>query len=145
MAIRDDGAGGMRFNENLATSTSAGASVARGTYVQGFLAGDGATHAGITYSVRVASSNAIQGAATFRAQPTVNNNPYATAPGALIASSGEGGEWGRWSVPVPGDAPTDGMPMASAPASAVRGGIDRDAQRLKAEALLGGLVTFPQK
>ena len=49
------------------------------------------------------------------------------------------------SVPVPGDAPTDGMPMASAPASAVRGGIDRDAQRLKAEALLGGLVTFPQK
>ncbi|GAA0271305.1 hypothetical protein GCM10009127_09350 [Alteraurantiacibacter aestuarii] len=67
MSLTDDGFGGRRFGSNLTTTANGTTSVTRGTYVQGFLAGDGASHAGLTYSIKTSSSNAIQGAATFRA------------------------------------------------------------------------------
>src|SRR3546814_16262754 len=59
MAIRDDGLGARRFSENLETFTSDGTRVSRGTFLQGFLAGAGASHAGNSNDIRVASSNMI--------------------------------------------------------------------------------------
>ena len=91
VGLFDDGFGARRFSENLATTTSNGSTVSRGTFVQGFLAGDGASHAGLTYSVRIASSNAIQGAAAFRAADAATASTgarNATAAGGIAPSAG---------------------------------------------------------
>src|SRR3546814_14358311 len=100
MAIRDDGLGARRFSENLETFTSDGTRVSRGTFLQRFLAGAGASHAGISYDIRVASSNRIQGPAAFAA-------PRGTGDPGDGESGGDGG-----STPPP---TASGNP-ASAPA-----------------------------
>jgi len=55
------------FTGSLTAVDSGGRTVSRGAYVSGFLAGSGGSHVGLTYGIRTASSNTIQGTAAFRA------------------------------------------------------------------------------
>lgn len=135
---------GRVFEANLPT-TANGTALTGGTDVQGFLAGRGASHAGLTYSIRVASTNAIEGAAAFAARAGL---PAAAAPSAAMPA-----DWSRWTAGV---ASTGAAPAASDPASASSWsapvvsafeGISDHADRAdairKAEAMLGGIITFP--
>ncbi|WP_432767571.1 MAG: hypothetical protein HEQ22_08960 [Sphingopyxis sp.] len=162
MAIRDDGLGARRFSENLETFTADGNRVSRGTFLQGFLAGQGASHAGISYSIRTASSNAIQGTAAFRAQPSTGTNPYARAPttSAPIASAAlppaafpvpapvagrPGIDWARWGSPT-GSGATVAPELAGPAVAPASRGTEWTGQRERAERILGGLITFaPQR
>ncbi len=132
MTLQDDGFGARRFSENLAT-TRAGANHSRTTYVEGFLAGDGATHAGLNYSVRVSSSNAIQGSAAFRVEghtPDISGSTTARAAGASEMA------WARWSVPatgsvVPGSNGAGSPPIAPGLNALANSGIQFSAAQLE--------------
>lgn len=58
---------GTIFTGSLTAVDSGGRTVSRGAYVSGFLAGSGGSHVGLTYGIRTASSNTIEGTAAFRA------------------------------------------------------------------------------
>jgi hypothetical protein len=136
-----------RFDATLAT-TANGAVVSGGTAVQGFLAGNGASHVGMTYSIRAATNNAIEGAAAFASRTATT-----TAATGVAASTALPADWSRWTAGVAGAgaAPGAGDPASasswSAPAVSAFEGISDHADRAdairKAEALLGGMITFP--
>ena len=136
-----------RFDATLAT-TANGAVVSGGTAVQGFLAGNGASHAGMTYSIRAAANNAIEGAAAF-----ASRTASTAAATGMAANSALPADWSRWTA---GAASTGAAPASTDPASAsgwsapavsafegIGGEADRATAIRKAEALLGGMITFP--
>ncbi|RIA44682.1 hypothetical protein DFR49_2941 [Hephaestia caeni] len=143
MAIQNDGLGAQRFSANLDTFTSDGNSVSRGTFLQGFLAGEGASHAGISYSIAVASSSysKVQGTAAFRAQ---SDAPTGFLAGASVAAAAAG-DWDRWAATSGAAAPPAVLAALSAPGVAPIAGADAATLRAQAEALLGGLVSFGVK
>jgi len=109
----------------------------------GFLAGPGGQEMGVNYTVQHGTSvDTILGVAAFAAKPAVPTNPYADAPGALIAAAPDGG-WDRW-TPAAGT-PSPAASVAAAPSAASAAPLDAAALRTKAEALLGGLVSFGVK
>jgi hypothetical protein len=163
MQLTDDGFGSARFSEILPTTQRGVGAVSRGTTVAGFLAGDGATHAGLTYAIRTSSSNRIVGTAAFRATATstttstagmttaragvpVPATATAAAPVAPVA------DWSRWSggVPPTGRLPVEGgnrsgigiVPPGLAGLEGVADPADRSAVIRQAEQLMGGMITF---
>ncbi|MBU7579206.1 MAG: hypothetical protein KAF27_01865 [Porphyrobacter sp.] len=163
MQLRDDGFGARRFNEVLATTQRGVGTVSRGTTVGGFIAGIGATHAGLTYGIRTASNNTIIGTAAFRA---TTGSTGAAATGQIAASAtGAGGsalavtppapgyDWSRWNGSsgsgtggsgIASLRSTDGLdPLVTGPATAVSAdSADRRAAIQQAERLMGGMITF---
>jgi hypothetical protein len=164
MRLFDDGFGTRRFSEILPTTERGAGTVARGTTVAGFLAGDGGTHAGLTYSIRTASSNNIIGTAAFRA--TADSTAAAATgqiaaltrgagvPAMSVAPPAPGYDWSRWngagtngsvgSTAARQGAGVDGIEalvpgLAAAPAGDAA---DRSAAIRQAERLMGGMITF---
>ena len=145
--------GGRRFDATLAT-TANGSVLTGGTAVQGFLAGNGASHAGMTYAIRAAAGNEIQGAAAFASpRPAVASASFAAPPTAALVGGIDMSRWGGPASAAPqGSAVTpqagDGfallpptMEAAEAPAAATA--LSREAAIRQADIMLGGLVTFP--
>ena len=109
---------GTIFTGSLTAVDSGGRTVSRGAYVSGFLAGTGGSHVGLTYGIRTASSNTIEGTAAFRAANFASGTavqtaaaiPNITAPIADMTTPAQGSDfappppptaeiaadWARW-------------------------------------------------
>ncbi|MEM7689874.1 MAG: hypothetical protein AAF291_12705 [Pseudomonadota bacterium] len=167
IALQDDGFGLQRFFTTLDTEQIGVGGVVRGTEVSGFLAGDGATHAGITYAIGLSSSNKIVGTAAFRATSNTASNALPTRTTASIAPSVvpatmTGGNWARWggtgSASVQGSGGGQGSKGLANPQAAnlLPPGVDpaelatrlnagtrsRETVIRQAERIMGGAITF---
>ena len=80
---------GLFFSANLDTLDGSGRDVTRRTFVQGFLAGENASHVGLTYGIRAASNNTIQGSAAFRAAVSAGGDMGGGDGGVSSAPDGE--------------------------------------------------------
>jgi hypothetical protein len=165
MGLLDDGFGTRRFSEILTTTQRGVGAVTRGTNVAGFLAGDGATHAGMTYAIRTSSGNAIVGTAAFRAVGAGSAAASATmAAGAAqaqlsagvpvaVSTPAPGYDWSRWGRNISAGQATPRRPgILSAIDIALPGDVgidasadaaDRRAAIRQAERLTGGMISFP--
>lgn len=89
------------FTASLNTFDGSGNVVSRGTQVSGFLAGESASHVGIVYGIRVASSNTIEGSAAFRAEGFgVSTGVQGAASAIANMAIAPVDDWGRWGAPV---------------------------------------------
>jgi hypothetical protein len=157
MRLLDDGFGTRRFSEILATTERGAGAVSAGTQVAGFLAGDGASHAGMTYAIRTSPGNSIVGTAAFRAQGAGVTTASGSAAVASIAPGGApmgGIDMSRWggtgSATPQGTGTGTGKGTDTGALSLLPPGAGNLAERRsgptaarEAERLLGGLVTFP--
>ena len=108
------------------------------TSIEGIFGPHGADRLGINYQIDLGGgTDHVQGSAVFSGSATINNNPYAKAPGATIAAAPDaaGGSdgWARFEAPGATSAPVTpaGPTSTAAPVSAS-----------DAEAMLGNMITF---